>query len=32
LVILLIVFIIASFCSGRYTHEGTADRAYKLKR
>ncbi len=31
-VILLIVFILASFLSGRYTHEGSADAAYKLKR
>lgn len=32
IVILLIVFIIAAFCSGRYTHQESADRAYKLKR
>lgn len=32
MVILLIVFIVASFCSGRYTHHGPADHAYKLKR
>jgi len=31
-VILLIIFIFAAFCSGRYTHKDTAHRAYQLKR
>ncbi|MFX1566231.1 MAG: hypothetical protein ACFFCH_09590 [Promethearchaeota archaeon] len=30
--ILLCVFIIASFCSGRYTQEDVSSQAYKLKR
>ncbi|MFX1510525.1 MAG: hypothetical protein ACFFBR_09490 [Promethearchaeota archaeon] len=30
--ILLFVFIIASFFSGRYTHEDVSSEAYKLKR
>lgn len=31
-VILLFVFILASFCSGRYTHEARATEAYVVKR
>ncbi|MFW9935599.1 MAG: hypothetical protein ACFFDU_08910 [Candidatus Thorarchaeota archaeon] len=30
--ILLFIFILASFCSGRYTHEDGSDQAYKFKR
>jgi predicted PurR-regulated permease PerM len=30
--LLLIVFILASFCSGRYTREDSSDRTYILKR
>lgn len=30
--ILLIMFILASFCSGRYIFQDSAERAYQLKR